>query len=225
MNELTTNNRSLPRVSPYNIQRVVAERHFRLWILQENGQGFLADLHRLVLVNPDYATDGWEGWQTVQVDPEGQRLSWAHGAALDLRTLRTEARVPSLLGHIHVLSSITEADFYRPLRYCAPSAPTDSVTAGNIMSRYGIDQDTLDVITRQYAAPYELLYCRLMDLCLALGDALSMTPEGIRALMHWNWRRSIHRASERSSTPLLTIQQGDLAYVENTLYPHPGWRA
>lgn len=210
----------------HGLKWVIPERHFRLWILQDHGQGYLLDLHHLVVLNPEYAENGWLGWRSATVTANGRQVAWTHGATLDAEMLFTELALPPALSTVRVLNTVSTDDFYRPLIHCVPSSASSVVLADHVTESYNIDLDTLAVLAAEYAAPPDLLYRRLVDLTLALGAALSMSEENVRDLMHWRWQQSTRRAAAVWPTPLAAILRGELQYVENTLYPHPpqaGW--
>lgn len=206
---------------PHGLQRVIPERHFRLWILQDHGQGYLLDLHHLVALNAEYAENGWLGWRSATVTANGRQVVWTHGATLDVETLSTELALPPSLSTIRVLSTVRTDELYRPLIRYVPSSDSPDIFADRVAESYNIDLDTLAVLAAEYAAPSALLYRRLVDLTLALGAALSMSEKNVRDLMHWRWQKATRRTAAVWPKPLAAILRGELQYVENTLYPHP----
>lgn len=206
---------------PWNIQQLIPERHHRLWLLQDNGLGLYIDLSRLIQTHPEYAGDGWSDWKTLRLLKKGVGLRWARGQTLDLLTLWREVRRPTADSSIQILRYISRLDYYRPLMHhlpatCSGQAPATSEEVGE---RYGIGRTALRELTRQYAAPSELLYRRLLDLSVVLGQALSISEVGVRDLMHWQWRPAYRPTPEPWLTPIMAIQRGELRLVESTLYP------
>ena len=205
----------------FNLQRVIAERHFCLWVLQENGLGYFANLQHLALMDPTYATGGWPGWRTVQVCRSGLQLTWDHGVTLNLKQLRNEVRSAALSSHPTVRHLVTQVNFYRPLMHCVPSNSKEPVSAETIVELYGISDLTLNTLTLEYAAPPALLYHRLLDLFLALSNAFSISMKEVRDWMHWTRHPSTWSMAGWGPSPFAAIERGELIHVEHTLYPHP----
>lgn len=206
-----------PSIVSSDLKQILAERPYRLWTLHRNGFGSLLDLRHLVAFSLDSTALGWDNWRTVQLLDRGRTLRWAQGQTLDLTTLRHELRRPPADRSIQVLRHMPRSEYYRPLRHGLPSrsAPFAPVSPAILLDRYGIDQATLTTVTGQYAAPPGLLYRRLLDLVLALGQALAIPDAGVRELLHWRW--PLRRRG--AATPFEAITLGQLPLVEQTLYP------
>lgn len=203
------------------IQTAIAERHFLLWLLDTDRQGFILDLRRFVRMHPWYAVDGWENWRTVRVSEQGSELVWSSGVTLSLKTIQMEIDLPPGMSWIQPLGSMSLSEFYRPLRHCVADGSRERVTIERLMKLYRLDHAAFRHLAAEYAAPRLLLYKRLYDLFYALAKACAFSDDRVRDLLHWSWQRASRRHGQAFPTPLIAIQNGELLYVENMLCPHP----
>lgn len=198
----------------------IAERHFLLWLLDTDNQGFILDLQQFVRMHPWYAADGWENWRTVQVAEKGSALIWSSGVTLSLKVIQIEMNLPPGMSWIQPLGSMPASEFYRPLRHCVAGASRERVSGETLMKLYRLDNTTFRLLAAEYAAPRLLLYGRLYDLFCVLAKAYAFSDDRVRDLLHWSWQRVSRRHAQAFPTPLIAIQNGELLYVEDMLYRH-----
>ncbi len=189
---------------PWRLQRVVPEAHCRWWLLLDG----------------DYALLVETLWQDEQPRLHLDTPPFKPGDLCD------DPLTQIYLGHLRVVLSTNAAAFYRPMKACLPTLPDLPATPDQILRTYGIDSTVLAALQARYAVHLPLLHRRLLDLALALRQALGLCGSGLIQLLHWQWHSPSRRTATIWPTPLAAILDGALAQVEATLYPHAaggGW--
>ncbi|WP_157452149.1 DUF2442 domain-containing protein [Deinococcus aquatilis] len=209
----------LPLLAATGIRQVIPERPSHLWLALDTGQVLLMDCQRLQQAHA--ASWTWESWSRVQLAPDGQLLSWADDLELSLHTIQVEAHAGFYVGMLQLMSILSSAALYRPLRGYLKPVSDQAVSLRLLLARLNIDESTLAAFQQHYPVSAALLHRRLLDLVLALSQAYSIAQREIHQLLRWHWHGSVGRSALLWPTPLAAIQSGDLHVVEANLYPHP----
>lgn len=205
----------------HRFQQVIAERPLRLWVVTQTTQAYHLDFHHWVCHSTGPLPLTWDQWRSVRLHSAGQALVWPDGLTYRMDDFLHDEHIGSRHGLVRVTRLTSPQALYRPLLNHLPSEAThrDNLQA-DVLRRYDMDVTTLLDLSQQYAAPPPLLYRRLLDLVLALEHAYSLTEDGVRDLLNWRWHGHLRRTASHWPTPRASIECGDLAQVEATLYPH-----
>lgn len=205
-----------------NLQRVTVERHRRLSVHQESGLKYSIDAQYPALTGSTYATGAQHRWRTDQECQSRQQLMTRdRGAILNLKQLRSEIGNAALCSHLSIRPMVAQINLHRPVMHYVPFTSKKPANAEAITELFGSSDDMLNSVNLEYMMPPALLYPRLLNLCLALLNAFSLSVKKFGDRTHWTLHLSTWSVVGRRIPPFAFVERGELIHVERTLYQHP----